>query len=196
MAKRMEKFYVSARSRAERAENTDLARSRREPRGNVARPPAFLRDITKGWGSRHVFSLGPPRLCVRPGILRGLCERSGPRASGFQERQQVGEFLLRELIGQSLRHQRYRAGLHLDDVAAWNAGFIAVAGEHDFVGQIVVPQDAAVYLPGARPDDHRFVAAREAGARVEDCFEQVAFAANLANAREVGADAAAHVADG
>src|SRR3954468_18958895 len=120
---------------------------------------------------------------------------SGTRASGFQKRQQVGEFLARELIGQPLRHQRYRAGLHVDDVAAWNAGFIAVAGEYDFVGQVVVPEDAAVHLPGARPDDDRFVAAREAGARVEDGLEQVALASDLANAREVGTYAATHVAD-
>ena len=79
-------------------------------------------------------------------------------------------------------------GLHLDDVAARDAGFVAVGREHHFVGQIVVAEDAAVNLSGARPDDHRLVAAGEAGARVEDRFEQVALAADLADAGEIGAD--------
>src|SRR5437867_13049595 len=98
----------------------------------------------------------------------------------LQEREQVGQFLAGELFVEAGRHHTYRTGAHLGDFSPGDARLDAGTGaEPDFVGRVAA-QDAALLVTGPGGDDDRLGAAAEAGAGVDERFEQIARGANLA----------------
>jgi len=110
------------------------------------------------------------------------------RPRGFEERQQIGELLPRELFGKPRRHERDGARVDLVDVLPRDPGFRAGARcQHHFVRRLA-PNHSALGRAGRHRDDDRLVAAREARTGVDDRLQQVPLAADLTDPREVGPD--------
>ena len=140
---------------------------------------------------------------IRPSIfLAALSEPS--LASGmpfglfarFQEGDQVGQFLMGQLLVEAGGHDRDGAGADFVDLAAGDAGLLIDAGRQaQLVGRLAAEQ-AVVDLAVIRGDGDRLEAAHQAGAREYDRLEQVAIGSNRADLRQVRADVSAAIADG
>src|SRR5205085_11636190 len=112
-----------------------------------------------------------------------------------QELDQVGQLLQRKLLIEARGHDRDLAGEHLFHIAARQADFL-VGGQRqdDLVGRVLLDV-AAVNLSLAGADQHRLIAADEAGAGKQNRLDEVSRLTNLTDSREIGADLAADVAD-
>src|SRR5262249_16889533 len=106
---------------------------------------------------------------------------------------EVGKVLLRELLIQSARHDRYRAGGELLEVLPSNPHLLGGAqDENQFVGPVLLQN--SLEGPAVERDClHGLVAAYEACAREDNRFQQVLLAAYAADARQVGSDLAAEI---
>src|SRR5262245_12418095 len=111
----------------------------------------------------------------------------------FQKCEQVCQFLAGQLLVKTSGHDRYRARTHLDHIRASDADFCFRSGRQDNFLRTVAPQDATMFLPRFGGDDHRLVTAHKTYVRIDDRLQQIALRANLANAREVGANLSSQV---
>src|SRR5262249_11441716 len=113
----------------------------------------------------------------------------------LEECHQIGQIAWSQLLVEAGRHDGDLARLNVFDVFSCDAGLLIRCQYQNHLVRGLLLDQAVIELAALRGDGNRLVTPHQAGAREDDRFEQIAFAANAADFCEIRTDTAAEIAD-